>query len=239
MLDAGRSAGVARLIRHTLEFWETMEMNAPRSGSEPQRMLMRLLEFRSPSRVCELCGIDEDTLDGLLDDAIPWPPGVFDTVREALARYADYDMPSITDQAAEPCDATLGDGSLESDAAVSEGVPATPSAEVRRPAPIVDDRQSGLQRFTALIDQRCGEANEILDRDDASGHQDLWKLRTQLAGLSQMTLDASTVSESEDAALVWARLAADRVIWKIDAELPVWERRSGGWWQGIKNWMRN
>jgi len=222
-----------------------MEMNAPKSGSEPQRMLKQLLEFRSPSRVCELCGIDEDTLDGLLDDAIPWPPGVFDEVRKALARYVDHDMPSITDQAAEPWDATLGDGSLESDAAnredaaVSEGVPTTPSAAVRRPAPSVDDRQSGPQKLTALIYQLCGEATEILDRDDASRHQDLWTLRTKLDRLSRMTLEASTVSESEDQGLVWARLAADRVIRKIDAKLPGWERQSGGWWQRIKNWMRN
>ena len=208
-------------------------------------MLRRLVEYRSPRRVCEIFDIEEDTLDALLNDGAPWPPGMIDGVREAMGRFDDQDPHVGTCQAAEPCDCSGSDVGLTRDTAggdatdVSTGPESRPAEEIRKPAPVVHDRQEQLAAITSHIYAQCERAREILARHDASDHDDLRRLRNELLELMQWTMDARTENDSEAGALVYASAAASRAVRQIDKEVGTGKKTSGGWLQRIKEWLRN
>ena len=210
-----------------------------------RQMLRRLVEYRSPRRVCEIFDIEEDTLDALLNDAAPWPPGMIDGVREAMGRFDDQDPHVGTCQAAEPCDSSGSDVGLTGETAggdatgVSADPMASPTAEIRKPAPVVHDRQAQLGAIISHIYVQCERAREILARHDASDHDDLRRLKNELLELMQWTTDARTENDSEAWALVFASAAASRVVRRIDEEVGTVKKTSGGWLQLVKEWLRN
>lgn len=245
MLDSGQSTHVASLIRHASEAPEIVAVNEMKCDTKSRQMLLRLVEYRSARRVCEIFGIDEDTLDEVLNGTAPWPPGMVNGVREAMARYDDHDSRAETDQAAGPCDPSGDDGSLTPETsdrkekdALWTPMPA-PTAEIRKSVPVVPDRQAQLQAIIGHIYAQCERANEILALNDSARDDDLRRLREELQELTRWTPNARTETEQETGAFVYARAIADRVVRKIDDELETRGRRSGVWWQRFMDWLRN
>ena len=245
MLEGRHSTHDAPLIRYVWEIPQIATVSEMQYDTESRQMLRRLVKYRSPRRVCEILDVDEDALDALLNDDAPWPPGIIDGVREAMAGYDVQDSRVETQQAVGSCDASDSDVPLTHETTgrdatdVLAGPTPAPAAETRKPAPVVHDRQAQLRAITSHIYAQCERAIEILARNDVSDHDDLRRLRKEILALMQFTTNARTETESEAGAIAYANATAHRIVRKIDEEVRTGERTSGGWWQSLKEWLRN
>ena len=221
-------------------------MNDPVSQIEAQRILLRLIEYRSLERLCQILDSDPDTIMGLADADVPWSDDMIENVLKAWEPYKDPDDSNPNDGTFAPVGDADGDGNDSGTPTVDQdvdtavgGARVVPSTALKTSVPAGNPTTSPTDALGQAIYAKVDRANEVLELDDASSYEELRALHADLHRLILRAMDVGQDTESDAAVLGYARLSADRTIRRIGDRLSWQNAKRMGWWQRFTHWLGN